>query len=70
VNIIFRAAHGVDCGCSVCHQATVDVAEIESVGRYRGMRAIAEAVAHADRRARTMARLELSLDLEWEGYMD
>jgi hypothetical protein len=67
VNIIFRAGHGGDCGCSVCHQAKVDAAEIESVGRYRGMRAIAEAVANADRRARTMARLELSLDLEWEG---
>jgi hypothetical protein len=48
---------------------TVDAAEIERVGRYRGRRAIAEAVADADRRARTMPRLELSLALQWEGHM-
>jgi hypothetical protein len=60
---IFRSDHDSECSFSRCLQATVDIAEIESVGRYRGMRAIAEAVADADRHARTMARLELSLNL-------
>jgi hypothetical protein len=58
-----RSGHCGECNCSRCYQATVDIAEIESVGRYRGMRAIAAVIADADRRAGTMARLELSLHL-------
>jgi hypothetical protein len=59
----FRAVHGGECGCSLCHQATIDTAEVASVGRYRAMWAMAEAAADADRRARAMERLERSLDL-------
>jgi hypothetical protein len=49
---MFRT-HGGECTCSVSRQETIEDAEMESIVRYRAMRAMAEAVADAVAASRT-----------------
>jgi hypothetical protein len=43
--------------------AMIDTAEVKKIQRYRAMRIMAEAIADADRKSQSMARLELALNL-------